>query len=211
MEEDKNIVSVEDRRSISGELLPPAWPKILNKEDEHKVYLSLYDSGDDRNSPPTKPHIDHLSYKLENGNKRLRYFAVRHQRNISGIDDPNMNQYDVLEEKFNESPPDLVLYEGFVDDINHTLTREMAIQLGEPAFMAYLVQQHNVNLKDGDTPIVIESADQAVNDKPDEIRDLEIIKNIAEKFKKFDKIDIVMGSGHAIREKEALEQFFEKK
>lgn len=198
----------EEARSISGEKLPADWPQIMSKEEEGKVYDILYDEEEDRDRPPSHAQIDRLSYELTNGDKRLRYFAVLHQRDMSGLADPNMVQYDVLENKFKESPPQLVLYEGFMDDINQPLTRERAIQLGEPAFMLYLVQQHNSQLKEGETPVVIESADKLVNNMPDEVRDPQVVRDLADKFGVLDKIDVVMGSGHAIRERAALEQLF---
>ena|SRR3989344_49019 len=197
--------------SILVDALPIDWPQISSEDEENKAYDALYNDEEDRSRPPSHAHIERLSYELLKGDKRLRFFAVSHQRDMGGTNDPNMVQYDVLEKKFNESPPQLVLYEGFIDDVNHPLTREQAIQLGEPAFMAYLMQQHNAHLKDGDNPIAIESADKPVNNMPNEIRDPSVVRNIAKKFNQFDRVDVVMGSGHAIRYRVALKQLFKPK
>lgn len=194
--------------SLNGQELPQNWPTIISPDEESKRYEALYDLGDDKSQPPSNAHIERLSYELQNGDKKLRYFAVNHQRDMQGQDDPNMVQYDLLEKKFNESPPELVLYEGYIDDVNHPLTRDQAISLGEPAFMAYLVQQHNAGLREGDRPVVIESADQHVNTLPNDQRDRAIVINLAEKFRRFNHVDIIMGSGHAIREEDTLRQFF---
>ena len=196
-------------KSISGKELPEGWPKILTPEDEMDAYDAMYEEGDDRSLPPKNPQIVRLSYELKNADKRLRYFAVMHQRDMKGPDDPNTKQYDVLEQQFNASPPQLVLYEGIMDGKDRQLTREEAIQLGEPAFMLYLVQQHNGALKDGESRIEIESGDEEFNNQPDKTRDPSIVKNIARNFEKYNKVDVVFGSGHAIREKNALGQFFE--
>jgi hypothetical protein len=196
--------------SLSGKELPRDWPSLATPEEEQRMYDMLYNPEDDRSQPPTHAHTERLSYELQSGDKRLRYFAVSHQRDMQGQEDPNMVQYDLLEKRFTESPPELVLYEGFIDDVNYPLTRDRAIALGEPAFMAYLVQQHNSKLQDGDKPVAIESADHSVNTLPNNQRDKAIVKNVAEKFGEFDSIDIVMGSGHAIREKYALLQYFDQ-
>jgi hypothetical protein len=206
---DINLENENAAQSLSGAELPSSWPQILTLEQEQDRYQELYDQGDNTNEPPINPHVERLSYELQNGSKRLRFFATYHQRDISGPDDPNRVQYDVIENKFNESPPQLVLYEGIVDDANYPLTREKAISLGEPAFMVYLVQQHNANLKEDAEPIAIESGDVEVNTQSDnQIRDEFIVSNTAEKFKKYDKIDIAFGSGHAIRQRVAWEQYF---
>ena len=194
--------------SLTGQKLPYNWPQIIDKEQEAKAYDALYDPGEDRTKPPRNAQINRLKYELATGDKKLRFFPVFHQRDMSGPDDPNIVQYDVLEAKFKESPPQLVLYEGFIDDVNHPLSREDAIKLGEPAFMAYLVQQHNAQLKEGERPVQIDSADRAVNNLPNEERDPAIVKNLAKKLIEFNRVDIVMGSGHAIREREALGQLF---
>ena len=204
-------LGIDNHKSITGKELPANWPQILNSREETKVYGVLKDEGDDPAEPPKNPHIERLSYELTNGDKRLRFFATFHQRDINGPNDPNLVQYEILEKKFKESPPQLVLYEGFIDDVNYPLTRERALSLGEPAWMCYLVQQHNKNLKESEKPVVFESGDQEVNRQPNEIRDPKIIANAAEKFKKYDRVDIVFGSGHAIRERQAWEQFFESK
>jgi pheromone shutdown protein TraB len=42
-----------------------------------------------------------------------------------------------------------------------------------------------------------------------EFRDRYIIKKIAKVSQKYNRIMVVMGSGHAIRDREALEQYFD--
>ena len=231
-----------EMKSITNKELPKGWPKIISSDEERKAYDALFDPKEDRTKPPTHSHVERLSYELTNGDKRLRFFAVYHQRDMREPDDPNIVQYEVLERKFRDSPPQLVLYEGKIDDIKTPVTRERALEVGEPAWMLYLVQQHNANLKEGEQPIVIESgdipnenlaaefkksghSDQEINnffvnrgkrrmdqmyEEERNIRDKYIIENGASKFKQFDRLDIVYGSGHAIRERRAWEEFFDK-
>ncbi|GEM_PF-4306766 len=158
----------------------------------------MYDIGEDKSKPPTHPQIERLSYELTNGDKRLRYFAVTHSPQPG---DPNYQQYDILEKKFQESPPDLVLIEGNIDFDYKIQTREEAIKRGEQYFTSYLAQKYNVSIESGDI-----ANNQTV---PNETRDKYVIENAASKFKTHKNIDIVFGSGHAIREKAAWEQYFE--
>lgn len=204
-----NLEGEISTKSISGKELPANWPQILTQEEEAKAYEALRDEGDNLNLPPKNPHIERLSYELTSKDKRLRFFATYHQRDMKDLNDPNILQYEILERKFRESPPQLVLYEGLIDDVSQSISREQALSLGEPAWMMYLVQQYNANLKDGEKPIVIESGDASVNLEANQNRDKYIVKNAAKKFKDFDKIDIVFGSGHAIRERQAWEEFFD--
>lgn len=195
-------------KSLLGQELSENWPQILNRDEEVKAYDALRDQGDNPAEPPKNSHIGRLSYELTNGDKRLRFFATFHQRDMNGQNDPNLEQYGILEKKFQESPPQLVLYEGFVDDVNHPLTREQALTLGEQAWICYLVQQHNKNVKEGRS-IVIESGDSQVNTQPDnQVRDKYIVENAAGKFQKYDRVDMVFGSGHVIREKRVWEEYF---
>lgn len=207
----KEDLGINDNKSITGKDLPANWPYILNPYEESIAYGVLKDEGDDPAEPPRNSHIERLSYELTNGDKRLRFFATFHQRDMNGSNDPNLQQYEILEKMFKESPPQLVLYEGIIDDVNYPLSRERALKLGEQAWMNYLVQQHNKNLKEGEKPILIESGDYEVNDQSNDIRDHKIVVDAAEKFKRYDRIDLIFGSGHAIRQRQAWEQFFESK
>jgi hypothetical protein len=195
------------KKSLAGGDLPANWPQIMtNKAEIKKAYGILKDK---QFESPKYPHIEKLSYELSNGQKRLRFFATYHQKDMIGPSDHNMIQYEILEKKFYDSPPQLVLYEGIIDNVNVPITRERALILGEQTWMLYLVQQHNSNLVEGEKPIVIESGDKPVNSEPDdEKRDKYIVENAASKFKQYDRIDIVFGSGHAIREERAWRDFF---
>lgn len=204
-----NLENQNQRHSLLGNELPESWPQILSWEEETQVYRALQDEGDNLAERPKNAHMNKFSYELTQGQKKVRFFATFHQRDMSGPNDPNMQQYEIIERQFQQSPPQLVLYEGFVDDVNYPLTRKQAMSLGEPAWMCYLVQQYNKNLREGEKPIVIESGDKYIN-SPNEIRDPEIIKNAANKLKTYDKVDIVFGSGHAIRERGAWEQYFDQ-
>lgn len=202
-------INLEDEvnpRSLSGQELPEDWPQIANLEQEHSGYLVLYTEGEDPNIPPqSKTHIENLSYELVYGDKRLRFFAMKHPLEEQDI---NLQQFEILEQRFDESPPQLVLIEGQID-FDYPFIREEVLKYGEQAFMCYLVQQYNAGINEGEKPIVIESGDFKVNSESDnQVRDKYIVKNAAKKFEKYDKIDIVFGSGHAIRERNAWEQFF---
>lgn len=196
------------QKSLTGKVLPNNWPQIASPEAVQDAYnRNLFDPEDDRSQPPSKAHIERLSYELVSGNKRLRFFATYHQRDMQRSNDPNLIQYELLEKKFNESPPQLVLYEGYIDDIDYPISREQALQLGEPAWMLYLVQQHNAQVPESEK-VIIKSGDAHVNHELDDIRDAGIVRNIAEKLNTFDRIDIVFGSGHAIRDEAALRILF---
>jgi hypothetical protein len=194
-------------RSLSGNPLSSDWPQILLSEVEiHNQYSLLKTIKENPSSlPKSKTHIETFSFELSYHEKRLRFFAVSHRPVISDI---NYRKYEILKRKFNESPPQLVLIEG-TTEFDYPFTEKEALEHGEQTFMCYLVQQHNKNLKEGETPIIIESGDLEVNREPnDQIRDTFIIKNAVTKFKQFDKIDRTFGSGHAIRQKKAWEEYF---
>lgn len=237
------------KTSLSGAELPADWPKVVTPEQESQGYNALRDPNENPNEAPKNAHIDRLSYVLETGEKRLRFFATWHQKDMTGPEDPNMKQYDVLEQRFNESPPQAVVIEGNVGDAAEKVNdpayripnREFAISKGEQGFMLYLVQQHN--LAHPDQLVTISSSDipdaelaQGFRDQeiPEEqithffatrgsgeqgdlymaerqIRDQYVIEQTAEKFKHLDRVDMVFGSGHAIREKEAWKLFFDSK
>lgn len=204
-------VNLENRpKSLIGEELPEGWPLLLSDTEMKEDYQVLYDDDEGleaREKPPQRhPHVERLSYKLSQGIKELHFFATVHQRDINP-GNINETQYEIIEEEFKADPPQLVLYEGYVDDVNYLSTRERAIEKGESAFMCYLVQEHNRTYPE--SLIVIESGDRPENNNPDDqVRDTYIIKNAVDKFKQYDRINIVFGSGHAVREKKAWEQFF---
>ncbi len=228
----------ETQKSLSGIELSKGWPNILSAIEEKIGYGALYDKGEDRTKPPTHIQTERLSYELVNGSKKLRFFAVLHSPKP---DELNFGQYDILEKRFNESPPQLVLIEGNIDLNYPVQNKEDATKHGEQYFMSYLVQQHNKNLKEGEQPIEIESGDipndllaeefkkidhtdeevedfftrrgegrkNQMHEEEKGIRDKYIIKNGAKKFENYDRVDIVFGSGHAIREKQAWNSLFE--
>lgn len=235
------------KTSISRKELSTNWPKIIPQGQEAQSYNALREPGENPSEAPKSSHIDKLSYVLQNREKRLRFFATWHQKDMSGSDDPNMKQYDVLEGNFKESPPQAVIIEGNIGEAAEKVndpqyripSREFAISKGEQGFMLYLVQQHN--LAHPDDLITISSADipdtalaQGFRDQniPEaqithffetrgsaeqgdlyvaerQIRDQYIIETTAEKFKTLDRVDMVFGSGHAIREREAWNEFFD--
>ncbi len=194
---------VTSTNSISGKKLASTWPQINTDTSLlDKEYEVLKKEGDDPAKHPVKTHIENLSYELQQGNKRLRFFAITH---LPKSQDINYKQYEILERKFRESPPDLVLIEGSID-FNYPFSREEAVKHGEQTFMCYLVQMYN---KQSGWNVTIESGDLEVNTNPDdEKRDRFIVTNAAGKFEKYDSIDMVFGSGHAIRQKEAWKEFF---
>lgn len=133
--------------------LPTFWPQIASAEEEQAVYQLLRDPDEDLSKPPKNAHIHRLSYQLMEGQKRLRFFATWHS---PSPDDVNYKQYDLIEKAFFSSPPQVVFYEGGPSG-GQFLSREQAIQRGEPGFVQYLVQRYNESHPE--SPIIIESGD----------------------------------------------------
>jgi len=82
------------------------------QKEEAAAYSALRDRGESNTEAPKNAHIDRLSYTLESGDKRFRFFATYHLKDMQTPEDPNMKQYDVLEDRFIESPPQAVIIEG---------------------------------------------------------------------------------------------------
>lgn len=155
------------QKTLSGNNLPSNWPQIASPEEEAKGYDALYDPGEDKTKPPARQHIDRLSYTLKNGTKELRYLAVQH---IFGSENRTHSQFTALKENFKKSKPQIILYEGPKLYENSQITEEDAYIHGEKAYVQYLVQEHNKNLKPREKPVIMKPADTPNEDEPAEYR-----------------------------------------
>lgn len=140
-----DLETTTEFRSLSGKELPLGWPRIV-PDEEFKHKLQEFDSQKDL-------AINKFSYELVNGDKRLLYLAVHHTSN------PEHPQLDVLEQRFKEFKPQVVLYEGEARPLQGT-GRDCISRDGEPGFVRFLVKEHNDRLKAGETPVIVDSGDQ---------------------------------------------------
>lgn len=126
--------------NLSGQELPKNWPEIMSFVDQEKA---LEDAGAYEDWSPVEP----FSISLENARtgKRLEYLAITHTQT------PEHEQFDQIEERFNTTNPDIVLYEGpensrlkFTGDVSR---EEVIRKGGEVGFVQWLAYKNEIPMK----------------------------------------------------------------
>ncbi len=134
-------------QTLKGNKLPNGWPNITSEDDYGPKKYGPFQQEGKRPIPARD-----FSIHLKSGEKVLQYTAVEH------TNDSSNPQFEELEKQFDETKPQVVLYEGPVSNFPITDINQ-AYAFGEKSFMNYLVQQYNANLGEGEKSIVLESTD----------------------------------------------------
>lgn len=137
---------------------------------------------------------------------RWMYYEVQGIKNTPGLTDEQKSQkIQELQEKYDTNPLGPVS-----PDFSSRVPRADGQQWSTALMKAEIERQTGQSLKVDFNYLELPRFKQMFEEAR-EFRDTYVVRKIAEASRKYDRVMVVMGSGHAIRDKQALEDFYETK
>jgi hypothetical protein len=183
---EKNLIT----RSLSGKDLSKDWPQLLTWEEHNQARGMLMGIEGMRK----------LSYQLSQGERTLVYLAVcrAEPEKPERLKEAEKQLNEEVNQSFNSDHP--LLKPGLLPRFDG---KSWTLDILLDEVKKVTGQNFNIEMDGRQLP----RTSQMFIDEG-EFRDEYIVRKIADYFAQYHKVMVIMGSGHSIREKRALEQFF---